>query len=73
MSARNIVWLANASCWLTIHGGKNVRQPSVFKITQQHTNNWETNILLTQCIVFLVFHLGMNEFIVLFQMTNDTM
>jgi hypothetical protein len=53
MSAHNIVWLANVSLFTT-HGGKNVRQPSVFKITQQHTNNWEIDILLTQCIVCFI-------------------
>jgi hypothetical protein len=29
-----------------------MRQPSIFKITQQHTNKWEVGILFTQCIVF---------------------
>jgi len=44
---------SNASCWPIIHGGQKVRRPFVFKITQQHTNNWETSRLLLQCIVFL--------------------
>ncbi len=52
MSVHNIVRSTNASCWPTTHGGKKVRRPSVFKITQQHTNNWEVGILLTQCTVF---------------------
>jgi hypothetical protein len=51
MSVHNIVWLAYASCWPTTCGGKKVRQPSIFKITQQYTKNWEVGILLTQCIV----------------------
>jgi hypothetical protein len=29
-----------------------VKQPSIFKLTQQHTNNWEVGISLLQCIVF---------------------
>jgi len=52
MSVHNIVQLTDASCWPTIRGGKKVRQPFIFKITQQHTNNWEVGILLTQCTVF---------------------
>jgi hypothetical protein len=55
MNVFNIVWLTNASCWPTIHGGKKVKRPSVFKITQQHTNNWEAGILLTQCMFFPPF------------------
>jgi hypothetical protein len=38
---------------LTIHGGKKVREPFMFKITQQHTNNWEAGMLFLQCTVFL--------------------
>jgi hypothetical protein len=52
MSAHNIVWLTDASCWPTTCGGKKVKWPSIFKITQHHTNNWEVGILLTQCIIF---------------------
>jgi hypothetical protein len=52
MSVHDIVELTNASCWPTTHSGKKVRQPSIFKIIQQHTNNWEANILLTQCTIF---------------------
>jgi hypothetical protein len=37
----NPMRLADASCWPTTHGGKKVRWPSMFKITQQHMNNWE--------------------------------
>jgi len=29
-----------------------VRQPFIFKLTQQHTNNWEVGILFTQCTIF---------------------
>ncbi len=46
MNAHNIMESIDASCWPTTHGGKKVRWPFVFKITQ-HTNNWEANILLT--------------------------
>jgi len=76
MSAHNIVRLANASYWPITRGGKKVRPPSVFKITQQHINNWEANILLTQCTIFpllMSLHLGMDEFSIFFQMTKDTM
>jgi hypothetical protein len=52
MNVHNIVQPTDASCWLTTRGGKNVKRPSVFKITQQHTNNWEVGIFLTQCTVF---------------------
>jgi hypothetical protein len=44
MSVHNIVRLVNESCWATTRGGKKVRWPFVFKITQQHTNNWEVGI-----------------------------
>jgi hypothetical protein len=54
MSAHIIVRAADACCWPTTHGGKKVKRPSIFKITQQHTNNWEANILLTQCTIFPV-------------------
>jgi hypothetical protein len=76
MNGHNIVQLVNASCWPTTCGGKKVRWPFVFKITQHHTNNWEAGILLTQCIIFPLLmspHLGMDEFTVLFQMTKYTM
>ncbi len=39
MSAHNIVRSANVPCRPTIHGGKKVRWPSVFKITQHHIDN----------------------------------
>ncbi len=42
----------DASCRPTIHGDKKVRRPFVFKITQQHMNNWEISRLFLQCIVF---------------------
>jgi hypothetical protein len=31
-----------------------VRCPSIFKSTQQHTNNWEAGKLFFQCLVFPV-------------------
>jgi hypothetical protein len=52
MSVHNIVRPIDASCWPTTRGGKNVKWPSIFKIAQQHTNNWEVGILFTQCIIF---------------------
>ncbi len=52
MSVHNIMWSTNASCQPTTHGGKKVRQLSIFKITQHHTNNLEANILFTQCTIF---------------------
>ncbi len=76
MSVHNIVRSTNASCWPTTCGGKKVSQPFVFKITQQHANNWEVDILLIQCIVFPMLMspcLSMDEFIIFFQMTKDTM
>jgi len=54
MNVHSIMQLIDVNCWPTTHGGKKVRQPFVLKITQQHTNNWEVGILLTQCIIFLV-------------------
>jgi hypothetical protein len=51
MSCHSLVRSYDASCWPIIHGGKKVKQLSVFKLTQR-TNNWEVNILLLQCIVF---------------------
>jgi hypothetical protein len=54
MNVHSIMRLIDTNCWPTTHGGKKVRRPFVLKITQQHTNNWEVGILLTQCIIFLV-------------------
>jgi hypothetical protein len=51
VSCHNLVRLSNASWCPTIHGGKKVRQPSMFKITQ-HMNNWEVGKLLLQCTIF---------------------
>jgi hypothetical protein len=52
MNCHSLVKLFDASCWPTTCGGKKVRRPSMFKITQQHTNNWEAGKLLLQCTVF---------------------
>jgi hypothetical protein len=52
MSGHNLVTSSNASCWRTTHGGKKVKQPFIFKLTQQHTNNWEVGILFRQCTIF---------------------
>jgi hypothetical protein len=54
MSCHNLVNPFNASCGPIIHGGKKVKWPSIFKLTQQHTNNWEASIILLQCTIFLV-------------------
>jgi hypothetical protein len=52
VNCHNLVRLFDASCWPTTHGGKKVKWPSIFKLTQQqHTNNWEVDILFLQCIV----------------------
>jgi hypothetical protein len=74
MNAHNIVWLVDASCWPTTCGGKKVRWPPIFKITHQHTNNWEVNVLLTHALfspLLMAPQLGMDEFTILFQMTMD--
>ncbi len=52
VSCHNLVRLSDASCWPTTRGGMKVRRPSMFKITQLHTTNWEAGRLLLQCIVF---------------------
>ncbi len=52
VNCHNLVKLSDASCWPTTRGGKKVRKPFVFKITQ-HVNNWEIGRLLLQCIIFL--------------------
>jgi hypothetical protein len=41
VNCHNLVKLFDATCWPTTHGGKKVKRPFVFKITQ-HMNNWET-------------------------------
>jgi hypothetical protein len=51
MSAHNIVWLTDASYWPTTCGGKKMKWPFIFKITHQHTNNWEADNLFTQCTI----------------------
>ncbi len=53
-SVHNIVRLVDASCWPTTCGGKKVKRLFVFRITQQHMNNWEVGILFTQCTIFPV-------------------
>jgi hypothetical protein len=52
MNCHNLVRLSYASCWPTIHGGKKVKWPSIFKLTQQHINNWEVGILFLQWTIF---------------------
>jgi hypothetical protein len=74
VNCHNLVKLFDASCWPTTHGGKKARQPSIFRLTQRHTNNWEVDILFLQCIFpSCTCHLGMDKFTKLFLMANDTM
>jgi hypothetical protein len=54
MSCHNLVRSFDASCWPKTCGDKKVKWLSVFKITQQHMNNWEASKLIIQCIVFPV-------------------
>jgi hypothetical protein len=54
MSCHNLVRSFEASCWPKTCGDKKVKQPFVFKMTQQHMNNWEASKLILQCIVFPV-------------------
>ncbi len=73
MSVHNIVRLANASYWPITCDGKKVKQPSIFKITHQHTNNWEVASYLPNALfspLLMSFHLGMNKFTIFFQMTK---
>ncbi len=53
VSCHNHVKPSNVNCWPTIHNGRKVKQPSMFKITQ-HINNWEVGRLFFQCTTFLV-------------------
>jgi hypothetical protein len=76
MSGHIIVRSVDANYWPTTRVGKKVRRPFVFKITWQHTNNWEVGILFTQCIVSPLLmspHLGMDEYTIFFSMTKDMM
>ncbi len=41
----NVIGLVNASSWPTSPCGKKVRRPSMFKLTQQHTNNQDVGKL----------------------------
>ncbi len=54
VSCFSLARLSDASCWSITCGGKKVRRLSIFNLTQQYTNNWEANILLFKCIVFLI-------------------
>jgi hypothetical protein len=55
MSCDSLVRPIDVSCWPTTRGGKKVRQPSMFKITQYHTINWEVSMLFVHCIIFPAF------------------
>jgi hypothetical protein len=50
----SVVRPSNVNCWPRTHGGKKVKQPLVLKLTQEHTSNWKTGILLLLCTVFPV-------------------
>jgi hypothetical protein len=41
----NVIRPTDANSWPTFHCGKKVRRPLVFKLTQQHTNNWDASKL----------------------------
>jgi hypothetical protein len=75
VSCHSLERLSDANYWPTIYGGKKVRQPFVFKLTQ-NTNNWEANILFIQCIVFPIIDvppLGYGWIYNFFLMINNTM
>jgi len=46
----NVIRPIDASSWPTSHCGKKVRRPLVFKLTKQHTNNWDASKLLSPSI-----------------------
>jgi hypothetical protein len=61
VSCHSPMRLSHASCWLTAHGGKKVKQPFIFKITPQYTNNWDVGILLSNALLsslLMSHHLG---------------
>jgi hypothetical protein len=43
----NVIRPTDANSWPTFHCGKKVRRPLVFKLTQQHTNNWDASKLFS--------------------------
>jgi hypothetical protein len=55
VSCDSLVRLIDVNCWPTTHGGKKVTQPSMFKITQHHTINWEVSMLFLQSTIFPAF------------------
>ncbi len=76
MSYHNLMRSFDVNCWPTTCGGKKVRLLSVFKITQQHTNNWEAGRLLFQCTVFSIVDVPPFEYEQIYKfflMTNDMM
>jgi hypothetical protein len=75
-SCHNLVKLFDAICWFTTCGGKKVKHPLVFKLTQQHTNNWRLGSYLFGALFSLLLmspHLGIYQFTIIFQMTKNTM
>jgi hypothetical protein len=42
----DVIRPTDANIWPTSHCGKKVRRPSMFKLMQQHTNNWDADKLL---------------------------
>jgi len=49
---QNFITLIDLNSWL-ITCGKKVKRPLMFKLTQQHTNNWEVRKFFILVIVFL--------------------
>jgi len=49
---QNFIKLANVSNWPTTHCDKKVKWLSMFKSTQQHTNNWEVGKLHIPMSIF---------------------
>jgi hypothetical protein len=75
VSCLDLVRPFDASCWPATCGGKKVRRPLIFKLTQQDKSNWLASYffsaLFSPLLMFLC--LGMDEFIVLFQMISVMM
>ncbi len=66
----NVIRPIDASSWPTSHCGKKVKRLLVFKLMQQHTNNWDVDKLFNP---LPVCPLGMDESIAYFVATNVSM
>jgi hypothetical protein len=73
MSCHSLVRPFDASCWSTTCGGKKVKQPFIFKITQQQLGGCHFTSPLLFSPLLMSHHLGMDEFTIFFLMTNDIM